>query len=550
MINQTLQPDDTAIGRLRIRGPASAGNRITRDLNRVTPPRTKGESWVFLRKLEARGSSSNISEKILHQMQHTLTLADQGHCDENLVRFNNLTELLAALLIDLASGRAAGRWYWQRWSHLFSQSRGAATVSLMAEHWDLLNAVAAQLARQRALLDVWQSIDPVNAERLIGELARHHGIALSRGHFETERGSPEPLAGFRIGDRLIDRWRPICDRFQAGDTRRQLAILLLGQEAVPLMLQQTPERTIALIDRCFDRPRPVPVEADDHRPAHPASTTEPPVSGASGAPEGSTIRPEGETSPPSTSDPSRTGHRHEAPTPDVNLEIQGTRPTSDFSPHAAFDKTPAPQASSPKAGQAAEKAAHKNTQRPTPPSHPGSPAFTSRPLKRLTVTPQAPNPDLGSIHTAEGGVFYLLNFLNRSEVQALMGERWQELPNGWGWLYRLARTLRFNEEDPLSEFFAHQLDLDSIQQLNQLPPLPAETELTELALRWYGKTRIWSPSLLHLQARMDFSPSHIDLTTPMHNVRMEIRLAGLDINPGWLPWLGRVVQFHYETEPT
>ena len=25
-----------------------------------------------------------------------------------------------------------------------------------------------------------------------------------------------------------------------------------------------------------------------------------------------------------------------------------------------------------------------------------------------------------------------------------------------------------------------------------------------------------------------------------------VRLAGLDINPGWLPWLGRVVQFHYD----
>ena len=27
---------------------------------------------------------------------------------------------------------------------------------------------------------------------------------------------------------------------------------------------------------------------------------------------------------------------------------------------------------------------------------------------------------------------------------------------------------------------------------------------------------------------------------------LDIRRAGLDIDPGWLPWLGRVVRFRYE----
>jgi hypothetical protein len=28
-------------------------------------------------------------------------------------------------------------------------------------------------------------------------------------------------------------------------------------------------------------------------------------------------------------------------------------------------------------------------------------------------------------------------------------------------------------------------------------------------------------------------------------VDMTVRRAGLDLDPGWVPWLGRVVQFHY-----
>jgi hypothetical protein len=29
-------------------------------------------------------------------------------------------------------------------------------------------------------------------------------------------------------------------------------------------------------------------------------------------------------------------------------------------------------------------------------------------------------------------------------------------------------------------------------------------------------------------------------------VRSEIRVAGLDLDPGWVPWLGVVIRFAYE----
>jgi hypothetical protein len=40
--------------------------------------------------------------------------------------------------------------------------------------------------------------------------------------------------------------------------------------------------------------------------------------------------------------------------------------------------------------------------------------------------------------------------------------------------------------------------------------------------------------------------THVDLHAALHAVRLPVRLAGLDVNPGWLPWLGRVVTFHYD----
>jgi hypothetical protein len=40
--------------------------------------------------------------------------------------------------------------------------------------------------------------------------------------------------------------------------------------------------------------------------------------------------------------------------------------------------------------------------------------------------------------------------------------------------------------------------------------------------------------------------THLDVIFGVGAVDIRIRRAGLDANPHWLPWLGRVVQFHYE----
>lgn len=52
-------------------------------------------------------------------------------------------------------------------------------------------------------------------------------------------------------------------------------------------------------------------------------------------------------------------------------------------------------------------------------------------------------------------------------------------------------------------------------------------------------------ALLHLDARIYLSSSHIDLVTEIDNTRFALRCAGLDQDPGWLPDYGRVVLIHF-----
>ena len=56
--------------------------------------------------------------------------------------------------------------------------------------------------------------------------------------------------------------------------------------------------------------------------------------------------------------------------------------------------------------------------------------------------------------------------------------------------------------------------------------------------------------LLHIlcrhTARVSVTPAHIDINFALDHHPIEIRLAGLDRNPGWVPAAGRFIAFHYE----
>ncbi len=45
--------------------------------------------------------------------------------------------------------------------------------------------------------------------------------------------------------------------------------------------------------------------------------------------------------------------------------------------------------------------------------------------------------------------------------------------------------------------------------------------------------------------RLLATPTHLEVFFAHHQIDVRIRRAGADLDPGWLPWLGRVVRFHY-----
>lgn len=546
-----MHPDTVAIHQLRLRQVAGDGAArrgiaaLRREVEYADWPRPAGESWVFIRRLETRAAAGRLAGQLAREARRQML---EGGGD-NVVRFANLAELLAALFLDLVRGQAASRWYWRRWAHLFPLAPARAAAELLAEPIVHLPAVSAALARQGMLESVWLALDEPAALQLVREFARRGGYRVPEAAAVEAERAAWPREGdsgpdLRIPGALQIRWGPVLGILPRGDARRRLALLLIAQETAPLMLQRAPASLLARLERRWEQPFAPP--------------------GAS-PPALARAREQGEAPPPRQAFSDVAGS--------VPPDAPGIPPPEDAEPRASGNAAAEPEATvvgpdrplSPNRNNPPDRADHRPWAAAAPGDAPGGgsaglPALPhgqgrpdtgipgSHPLSRLRVLParpEAPDPACDRFHTRQGGLLYLLNFLNRAEPQALMGEFWRILPNGWAWLYRLGRELGLDEDDPIAFFLARQLGFDHAAELEQLPPLPARTGLLDLAQGWYGRAGLWQPELLSLEADVHYTPSHVDLYAPMTAVRLPVRLAGLDIDPGWLPWLGKVVKFHY-----
>ena len=77
------------------------------------------------------------------------------------------------------------------------------------------------------------------------------------------------------------------------------------------------------------------------------------------------------------------------------------------------------------------------------------------------------------------------------------------------------------------------------------------------AVAWLIASRRWLrraagigvASLVMRPAALGLTDTHADVYFRLSDADMRVRRAGLDLDPGWLPWYGRVVMFHYEVAP-
>jgi hypothetical protein len=83
----------------------------------------------------------------------------------------------------------------------------------------------------------------------------------------------------------------------------------------------------------------------------------------------------------------------------------------------------------------------------------------------------------------------------------------------------------------------------------------AKTHTAEvMASLWLTACRRYLRRVVHIglfscvcrTAQLRWSATHLDTFFDLRETDLRVRRSALDLDPGWLPWLGRVVSFHYQ----
>lgn len=138
-----------------------------------------------------------------------------------------------------------------------------------------------------------------------------------------------------------------------------------------------------------------------------------------------------------------------------------------------------------------------------------------------------------AVFTRHGGLLLLLNLLQALHFDGRAAGLCDAL------LWRVLDLTGAPRADPQRRWFdgAAEAAFEDVQ-------LPRRWLLqARRALRRHA--RIDLPALVCRRAWVSATPTHLDAIYPLDDVDLRLRRAGLDRDPGWLPWFGRIVHFHF-----
>jgi hypothetical protein len=184
-------------------------------------------------------------------------------------------------------------------------------------------------------------------------------------------------------------------------------------------------------------------------------------------------------------------------------------------------------------------------------------AHRAEPGHRPGARPGGPGPDADPTHpTAWAGVLFLLataarvSVPERIAVDPVLGAR----PLPWI-LRRVAAGLGAPPDDPIAAVFAGEDPARADPWRTDVATPVEDDAVADLVRRWAGATLAAidpanedasrMTSVLRRPGVIRWSPGWTELEMPLDSVDLDIRRAGLDLDPGWVPWLGVVVRYRY-----
>lgn len=537
-----------AVGRLRFRGgsdPPAAAARLARALGSVdwSIPGLPPAAVLCVRRLRARPAQPGAVEAALADAARGAARPARGFVPAVVaaVWFADAAEWLACLGRDSAAGELAGRWWWEAVRRRHPGGRAAARAWI--DHPAAAPAAWVLLAGWGVAPAFAATLEPIEAAELTDGMAAAFGVPMA--------DRAVPMADERGLVELVSE----AAALPPGPVRAALTVgLLLGRAP---HLARTADR-LARLRAWAEGKADIPAKGI----VQPAGSVE-----------------DGARPAPAADQPRRTG-------PPAEHGLPPARPVADrveAKPGEWRGGGATPDGGAPPA--VADEAIVVRTDEP-----PRSGTFAgrqeaagpiARPQTSDRVGPGGPSIDSVSerIDTRYGGLFYLVNVTLSLGLYPDFTEPARpgiELPL-WDWLALLGRRWIGDEfaADPLDGLLAARAGRPRAVPPGEGCPPPAGWRLPAGWRPWaddpdratWPDLDAWldwlapviaarladalgvadAPGwLIRRPAAVLAGPVSVDIVLSLDDLPVEIRLAGLDRDPGWVPAAGATIRFHYE----
>jgi hypothetical protein len=520
------------------------------------PGETEGRVYYF-RRLYIRGLPISgdrgawlgaFQESLSDEAARAVHAADPRSPSSAAVFFWNETEVLEILLERLLEGRPLHEWFWG--SALGPGSDNcdpAAVIEALRESPASWRAVAAAVFSSAG-------IDPVHLL---------HSIPASRAGAwlrELEGGAPSPLAPVETA--LHQRARGVVARALVVLGERDPRVVWLAALAVLLTCPGDLDAGTAvwrarlalrkMVSRHVVQP------ADSGEPSR--SIAAPP--GRAFAETAPALMPEDRSVPYAHVAAEATPYRREDGGPNFTSEPESSLQTPEVHRHGQ-EEGPSP-ADEPRLERADATAPDEPASATLELERRGGPIARVNPDAPHEQDTAAPAPILLGLPTSAGGLFFLLNAFQTLELPAA-------LASGLNWLCpdfpprllaRLAEHAGVDERDPILIWVRSLIVNPPDAGISTRPAswwplglLPSKNpaSLDDLLRAWAVATRRWCWRAGRITVReiitrsglFSVNRTDLDVSLPLETADVRIRRLGLDLDPGRLPWFGRIVHFHY-----
>ncbi|MCP3849966.1 MAG: hypothetical protein GY694_06975 [Gammaproteobacteria bacterium] len=506
------------IGKLHLTGHHLTDQSVSRqaylsEMKKNHWPVAQNQRWYFIRQIHVQSRAQDMpsllakeTKQAIQQAKNASTYTHEQNNKQNSLYFENTLQLLTALSIDLLDNQAGKLWYWKQytkdWPSLQTQSRTELITSLWQENIDYLPSLIEELFKKNSLTPLWKSLSSEQHQKLLTSYCLHLGVNeahLNNQHVLNETISHKHSKQFSQPDNkhhlesnkqtiprpLLRPWINIVSKEFIDDEEQ--TILSNSLKLISLVILGQLKASISTLDRTAISLQFQSIINTFKRVINKNSR-------------------QGNEPLSKTFKQINASIKHDK----EHFEDHETRKASEIT--RLKSNTPV--------------------------------------MIKATDLAQIQE-ELNGISSQYGGLFYLINIISHPQIMATINKYsiFNDNFSGWRLLFQLGFNL-ISEESNFDNALLALLCKACRVKDNKALLTPDYSkvchEISNQLVKNKNISPLWNEALLHKQSIIMMTQSHLDIFYSSDEIDLDIRLAGLDINPHWVPWLGRVVTFHYE----